>query len=149
MSELIIETPHLQNLRQRYGFATLTLLFWVLWLYMWLPLISLVAWFFGMKVFYFHMIELGGYVGLMELLGWYTLTVLLIAIVFGAWMLVNLFRFRGKERRRPIQHVKDQQVADYFGVDSEYLSRFSSARSVIVHQTKDGQITSIERKEFV
>jgi biofilm PGA synthesis protein PgaD len=149
MSNLIIETPQLQNLRQRYGFAMLTLIFWVIWLYMWLPLISLVAWVFGMELFYYHMIELGGYVGFLQLLGWYAVIILLIATVFGAWMLVNIFRFRGKEKRGHIEHVNDEQVAAYFGVDAEYLSGFTNTRSIIVHQTTDGRITCIESKDFV
>ena len=143
MNTLIIETPHLQNLRQRYGFAALTLIFWGLWFYMWLPLISMIAWVFGVKMFYLHMIELGGYVGFLELLGWYTLIVFLIAIIFGGWMLINLFRFRGRERRKPIVQVNDKQVAEYFGVDSEYLSSFTGQRSVTVHQTQDGSISAI------
>ena len=148
MSDLIIDTPHLQSLRQRYGFATLTFIFWIIWLYLWLPLISLFAWVFGMKIFYYHMIELGGYVGLLQLLGWYAVTIAGIALVFGIWMLINIFRFRGKEKRRPIQHVNDQQVASYFGVDSDYLAPYKSARSVVVHQSPEGQITAIESSEL-
>ncbi|MGD8514400.1 MAG: poly-beta-1,6-N-acetyl-D-glucosamine biosynthesis protein PgaD [Granulosicoccaceae bacterium] len=143
MSELIIETPHLQNLRQRYGFATLTLVFWMLWLYLWLPMISLVAWLFGINVFYYHMIELGGYLGFLKLLGWYTVTVLAIAVVYGSWMLVNIFRFRGKDKRRPVEHVTDAQVAEFFRLEPAFMSRFEASRSVIVYQAADGQIIDV------
>ena len=144
-SELIIETPHLQNLQQRYGFATLTLLFWALWLYLWLPLMSLLAWFLGINIFYTHMLELGGYAGFLELLGWYAITVLLIGIIFGVWMMVNIFRFRGKEKRHPVADVEDYEVADYFGVDSEFLSDFADKRSLVVHLSAEGEITSIAK----
>jgi biofilm PGA synthesis protein PgaD len=146
VNELIIDVPNLQNMQQRYGFATLTLFFWGLMIYMWLPFISLIAWLFGIEMFYVHMIELGGYVGFLELLGWYGLTISIIAIVFGGWMLVNRFRFQGKEKRKPTVHVTSQQVADFLDADADYISKFSKERSVIVNLTGHGKITSIEIK---
>lgn len=48
---LIIDRPDLQSWRQRAVFGSLTVMFWMLWLLLWLPLITLLGWlFFGFQV---------------------------------------------------------------------------------------------------
>ena len=101
MNPHIIQRPDLQTLRQRFGNSFLTFLFWLIWFYLWIPLLSLVAWAFGVDLFHDEMIVREGLQALIELLGLYFLVIFLISATLGTWALVNLCRFRVNERRGP------------------------------------------------
>ena len=45
MINLIIDKPALQALPDRLVWAAVTAVFWLIWFYLWLPWITLVAWF--------------------------------------------------------------------------------------------------------
>lgn len=144
MNAPIFERPDLQGLRQLYGFGFITLLFWALWFYLWLPLVSLIAWAFGFQLFYEQMIVLGGYHSLLSLLVDYGLTILAIAALLIGWALYNLIRFRNHERRRAAAPVTKAQLAQDFNVDVNSLNNWQSARRLRVHHDPHGQIVQID-----
>ena len=104
-SHLIIETPGLQNLKQRFGHSMFTLAFWLFWFYLWQPVISIVAWAFGVRFFHENMIGLGGLQGFLSLLGGYALVVGSIALIFFGWAAYNNFRFRHRSRRESLWKI--------------------------------------------
>ena len=95
-TDLIIDDPGLQKLRHRYAYSAVTLTFWVIWIYLWLPLISFLSWVVGLNLFYKEMIVQNGYQLFFGLVGWYVLVVLIIGSILLGWAGYNLFRFRGK-----------------------------------------------------
>jgi len=141
----IFERPDLQSLRQLYGFGFITLLFWALWFYLWLPLVSLIAWAFGVQLFYEHMLMLGGYHSLLSLLMIYGLTILGIAVLLLGWASYNLLRFRNRERRRAAAPVTQAQLAQDFNVDATALAEWQGARALRVHHDLNGQIVKVDR----
>ena len=52
MRPLIIERPELQSIVQRYGYVSVTVVCWFLWLYLFVPLLSLGGWFLGGSLVY-------------------------------------------------------------------------------------------------
>lgn len=129
---LIIERPDLQTLWQKYSYGFFTALAWTIWLYLWLPLVSLIAWFFGVQVFYEHMILLGGYRGFLQLLTLYSTAVLCIAVVLIVWALSNQFRFRGKERREPIPPATKEETARFFKISVDAVARAQEANRMVI-----------------
>lgn len=140
---VIIDAPSLQSLRQKYAFSAVTLVFWALWFYLWLPLVSALAWLFGVETIYQYMIVLDGYQAFLELLGWYALTVLLIGISLVGWALYNQVRFRGKERRLPHSPLKNGDIAPYFGVGAPDLSAWQHASRLVIQYDEDGRIKGV------
>ena len=141
---LIIDTPKLQSLRQRYGYALLTLLFWILWFHLWIPLISLVAWLFGVEIFYREMILLDGLQGLLELLGWYGLTIAILGSFYTGWALYNQLRFRGRNRRQVQPEVEPLELACTFDIEPALILPLREAKRILIVHDKAGQIRGIK-----
>ena len=59
--DLIIDRPEWVSKGQRLSALGVTLFFWFALIYLWQPAISLLAWSFNIKLFYSHMVVLGGY----------------------------------------------------------------------------------------
>jgi biofilm PGA synthesis protein PgaD len=142
---LIIERPDLQTLWQKYAYGFWTALAWTLWLYLWLPMISLIGWLFGVKLFYEHMIVLGGYRGFLQLLGLYSLAVFCISMSLILWALSNQFRFRGNERREPIPPANHEDVARFFKIREEALHEAQNAKSLVIAFDEEDEFPHIER----
>lgn len=137
---LIINRPDLQTLRQQYTFALLTFLFWVAWFYLWLPLISLLAWLFGIEIFYEHMVVLEGLTGFVGMLDWYVLVISALGTVLLCWSWYNLFRFRGKNKRVRKETVSDRQLAGFFNIDIQSLEACRLAQRIEINYDANGQI---------
>lgn len=147
MTDLIINRPDLQTLRQRYTFSVLTLVFWTIWLYLWLPLVSFVAWLIGVDLFREQMIMQQGYLAFIDLVGWYLLVIVLMALSLLGWAGYNLARFGKKNRRVESKPVTMNEVADYFDVSNALLARARAARRVVVHYDEDRRIARIEVRD--
>jgi biofilm PGA synthesis protein PgaD len=141
---LIIERPDLQSRPQRMVSAALTTVFWALWLYLWMPVVALLGWAFGFSRFYDEMVRREGYKPLAELLGWYGLSIGLLAGSLVCWALYNLLRFRGRERRTARPLVRVAQVAEGAGVDADTLLLWQRARVLSVTHDDDGRIESVD-----
>lgn len=144
MNELIINQPGLRTLRQRFADSFLTFLFWVIWIYLWLPLISLVAWWAGFHLFYEEMILQSGYLALSDLVSWYGMIILSIAIIFLSWAGYNRLRFRGKERRKRAGTVRKADIARQFEVEVGQIDRWHRAKRLTIHHNENGRIDHVD-----
>lgn len=140
---LIIENPELQTPRQRYAFAAMTLAFWILWFYLWIPAVSLLAWLFGAERFYQEMIIKSGLSALIEVLSIYSAIVLGMGIVLTGWAWYNQLRFRGRDKRRSSAIVSPAEVGSFFAVRPEQFDLARYAKHVVIEHDEHGQIKDI------
>jgi biofilm PGA synthesis protein PgaD len=140
---LIIERPDLQSPSQRVASTVLTLVFWVIWVYLWLPLIGLVGWLFGADRFYHEMIRLDGFRGIVDLAALFGVVVTAIVGALFAWALYNLARFRGRERRNAAAPLTLGQLGVAAGVAPGTLSIWQHARLLRVEHDEDGRILHV------
>ncbi|HED40585.1 MAG TPA: poly-beta-1,6-N-acetyl-D-glucosamine biosynthesis protein PgaD [Chromatiales bacterium] len=147
MNPHIIQRPDMQTLRQRFGYSFLTFLFWVIWFYLWIPLLSLAGWLFGVDIFYDEMVVQEGLQTLLDLLGLYFLVIFLISATLGIWAAVNLWRFRGKERRSARVAVDDASLADDFGVTTEQVAYWRQSRRLLMSHDEQGNIITTTPQE--
>ena len=138
--KLIIDRPDLQTLAQRFGSMTVTFVFWVLYLYLWLPGISAVAWLIEGGLFYEHMIERRGYVAVGRVLGTYLTVIGAMSALFLAWARLNQFRFRGVERRERVATVSAFELGRSFGVPPRIVRSWQQSRSIVIHFDDEGGI---------
>ena len=137
---LIIERPDLQTLTQRFGSMSLTFVFWLLYLYLWLPVISAFAWLTEGYFFYDNLIANEGYVGLEDILIIYAYVVLAMNIAFFAWARINFRRFRGTERRSLVSPVETVQIAQRFHVPAQVVRGWQQSKSMVIYFDHRGEI---------
>ncbi len=77
-------------------------------------------------------------------LGSYALLALANAAVLVAWAVYNHLRFRGKDRRRPIDALNDYQLAMSFAVTPQQLAQLRGTRIAVIHHSGDGEIRGID-----
>lgn len=145
----VITAPERQTPGQRRIGQILTLGFWMFWIYLWLPLVSLLAWLFGFELFYERMLMQKGYE---RLLGIAPLAGLLVLALCGGlllWATYNYMRFRHKQRRSKVTPVQTQEVASHFGMDEKLLDANQSSRLVLARHDDHGtplSMTPLDRK---
>jgi poly-beta-1,6-N-acetyl-D-glucosamine biosynthesis protein PgaD len=145
--DIIIDRPELQSKSKRAIFGVLTAGLWSFYLYLLLPLASLLAWWLGFVVVYEELVMRRGWEALLEIIGVYGAIVLAMGLVQVGWALGNWLRFYGRrDRRRERPPVVSQEFADpMFLMDTgEFPVWLNAKRLVVHHHPTDPRITSVE-----
>jgi biofilm PGA synthesis protein PgaD len=140
---LIIDKPELQSNIHRYGWGSVTFVFWMIYIYLWLPLITLVAWWFGAKLFHLHMIQLDGYKGLLGNLGLYAVIIVVISMILIGWAELDRMRFKDKLRRLVNNTVTVGEIAQKYNMHEDDLTQLRQKKSMLVLFSEDGFISNI------
>jgi poly-beta-1,6-N-acetyl-D-glucosamine biosynthesis protein PgaD len=124
--------------------SLLTLLFWVVWIYLVLPLVSLLLWFFGVRLV-FQQIVTGGYEGLRASLISYSTVLLALIALLALWIAWNVSRYGGSNDRRTVRRaeVTDGEVREAFHLDAGLLSVLRGERLLRVDLDGDGGVMLI------
>jgi poly-beta-1,6-N-acetyl-D-glucosamine biosynthesis protein PgaD len=112
---------------------TITAFFWAAWLYLIMPLLSLLLWLAGIHFFVEEMIVRGGYEALLGELLHYGLVVLGMCAVIGLWVGWNRQHYGGHNLRvRQPAPVRPEELAEYVSVSEEVLHAVQDARTLRV-----------------
>jgi len=128
---------------QKYTAIGITFLFWMAYLYLWQPLVSLIAWGLGWKLFYNNMIVLGGYEVLLGVVKFYLIVITILGGGLIVWGRVNQWRFRGKGSREFSNEVDVDKLHEEFSINESQLTQIQSSSSVKVKLKSDGSISNI------
>jgi biofilm PGA synthesis protein PgaD len=142
--DVCIQAPELLTARERARDTVVTAAMWGLYLYLWVPLISLFAWVLGVELAYDVMIRAGGASDLGSILVFYGVIIGVIFVVVTAWSLVNRARYRGHNRRHLGRATPDEAVASLFGVDDVMLTALRNARRVRLDFDSGGRPVVVE-----
>jgi biofilm PGA synthesis protein PgaD len=140
---LIIENPELQTPRQRYTFAVVTFIFWIVWFYLWIPIVSLIAWLFGAERVYQAMVVHSGFQPLLQLLGLYSIIILVMGLLLGGWAWYNQVRVRGRDKRRNSAVVTAAEIGTFFLLQPEQLDVARYAKHVVIEHDEQGKVKDI------
>lgn len=143
-SELHIDAPHLLSQRRRLGDTIATGLMWILYSYLWLPLVSLLAWLLGFEFAYDVMVRAGGVDALKAVLWWYGIVLASIFVAVAVWSVVNRRRFANHDRRQNGQRVSDIEMTEYFALQHEELQTMRSARVISLSFDATGSIEQVD-----
>ncbi len=127
---LIINRPDLKSKTLILGEKILTLAFWGFWFYLWLPLISLIAWLLGFRILYTHMIKHGGFDGFMGQLDTFTTGVLLFSGTLALWSFYNLKRYGTYSRRNKILATDLNKLTKDFSVTTQDFNKIQQAKRI-------------------
>ncbi|MGB1092396.1 MAG: poly-beta-1,6-N-acetyl-D-glucosamine biosynthesis protein PgaD [Oceanobacter sp.] len=145
--DLIINRPDWVTKGQHVTAVGATLFFWFALFYLWQPAISLVAWAFNVKLFYSHMVVLGGYETLLDVWVSYALVISLMGGSLILWAKINEWRFKGVERRKHIPVAADEAISETFGVEPDQLRGWRSMKSVILDIDENSQVQGVSLHE--
>jgi biofilm PGA synthesis protein PgaD len=140
----IIQAPELLTARERARDTFVTAAMWGVYLYLWVPLISLFAWVLGFELAYDVMMRAGGARDLGAILVVYAVIIGVIFVVVTAWSLINRVRYRGQNRRQLGKSVSDAAIAGFFGIDATKLPTLREARRVRLDFDSAGKPVAIE-----
>jgi biofilm PGA synthesis protein PgaD len=144
---LIINRPDLVPPTQKWTAWGITLFFWGALAYLWQPLLSLVAWGFNIRLFYNHMILLGGYHTFLQLMWFYFKVIAVLGGGLILWARINQWRFQGKERRRSLGDTDMSRLLSSNGVSPAELDLMLQARIVTVGFATNGQLVLSGEKQ--
>lgn len=145
-STLIIDRPNLQGRTQRAFWGGVTALAWFVWAYLWLPLVTLVAWFLGARAFVREALIPDRMTFLTSGL-LYLVVVLCLALLLVGWSRYNLHRFGGEDRRKAAAPVPREAVMEAFGIDAPSLDRLRGERRIRLHHGDAGELVGVEGSE--
>lgn len=134
----IIYRPDLQPPGKRLLFSGITLLAWMIWGYLFLPLLSVAAWWFGVSTFREQMLDTGRGGYLLTLTG-YVIVIVVTSLVIIGWSRYNQFRFSGPDRRRPVLPVTDEMVQERFNIEPDELLKARQARVIEIEFEESGR----------
>lgn len=139
----IIDQPRLVSLERRFFYSTLTMVAWILWTYLWLPFVSLLAWLAGIGAFSVWMVEPR------DEIRWQTFAV--YGIVFGAiplvltaWSRYNYYRYGHLDRRQAPPVVSLEDMGQAFGATGRQVERLRTGRRLSVEWTDDGRVEKVD-----
>ena len=141
-SNLIINHPDALKTHHKITSVGITLIFWLLVIYLWQPLISLVAWAFGYKLFYEHMLILGGLDGFIEMLVYYLIIVAILGGGLILWAVVNKIRFKNKYRRSGVPPVKPEWIAEHFNITQAEQAAWANSKNITIAISENSDITT-------
>jgi biofilm PGA synthesis protein PgaD len=140
----IIERPELQSPRQRTLYGVLTLGFWAFWIYLWIPLLALLAWVLGVQQAYKYMVVLGGYVDVLTVAASYLAVIVLLGGGLLLWAIYNITRYRVVDRRTDALRISAAEIGMHFGHDAGSVASWQSVRRLYVKHDEKGRIASVE-----
>jgi biofilm PGA synthesis protein PgaD len=140
---LIIERPDLQSWPALLGSRLVTAIMWVLYVYLWLPLVTLIGWAFGIDAAYRQMIELGGYQVVVSLWIFFAAVIVIMGGALLTWARVNLYRFRGRDRRSAPGLTDRARMAADFGLSAEQLQLLQACRRAALSHDPDGSLRHV------
>lgn len=140
--ELIINKSDKLKPIHKISEITITMAFWFIVLYLWQPILSLIAWSFGINWYYQHMVTLGGSEHLLNTLFNYLQVILTLGFALILWALSNKIRFKNKTRRSRIKPVTAVEIAEQFRVNIDVLDSLLKADNVNILINQEFDITA-------
>ncbi len=143
----IIYRPELQPRPQRLAFSGITVMAWAVWFYLFLPLLSVLAWWLGAEYFAHYMLEPGGRGYFVTLTG-YAVVIAIAALIILGWSRYNQFRFSGRDRRAHQPDVSDEMTSARFHVRPEMLERIRASQVMEFDLDAHGRIEQVRERDL-
>ncbi|MDP3841352.1 MAG: poly-beta-1,6-N-acetyl-D-glucosamine biosynthesis protein PgaD [Oxalobacteraceae bacterium] len=151
MKNLIFEKPSLAPRSSRVGWAFVTAFFWVVWVYLWMPLITLCMWALGFDAYSDYIQDRSSH-KMEEMSHLFVVYLSVIAVLGGgllAWARTEFIRFRDVQRRTRPLPTEVAELAIFAQVATATMIGLSAARRMVVQHDAHGRFLSAEILEHV
>ncbi|RJG06025.1 poly-beta-1,6-N-acetyl-D-glucosamine biosynthesis protein PgaD [Noviherbaspirillum cavernae] len=144
---LIIDQPSLTSIPKRIGWGGVTFLFWTVWIYLWMPFITLAAWMFGYYQAYSQFRWEQEVEELKRLVILYTTIVAWLGGSLLLWARVEYMRFRNVHRRAWPVPATTEDLARYAELPAAEVNAWQHARCVIARHDEHGKLVGADVRE--
>jgi biofilm PGA synthesis protein PgaD len=128
----IIDNPSLKGFFRNMGEWSFTALMWGVWIYLFLPILNILLWLFGIRHFYVEVIEKGGYLellGLVKNIGW---TILIVFAVLRLWGYYNYKKFGQLNRRKFPLATSTEVLSNYYNVPAQTIQELQGQKEISI-----------------
>ncbi len=144
---LIINRPDLKSRPLIFGEQVLTIIFWGFWFYLWLPLISVIAWLLGFRILYTHIMELGGIDNFFAQFDTFSRGVAIASGLLACWSFYNLKRYGSYNRRNKVLPTDIKRLKKEFSLSDRDWQTFQEARVLLLSLDAQGRVTGVQAKD--
>jgi biofilm PGA synthesis protein PgaD len=145
---LIIDRPELVPVRSRVTFGALTIVFWLVWAYLWSPLLTLAGWGVGLYLGYTNLAPDFRAGRIWPILLSYLAVIVALGALLLGWASIQWARFRTVDRRAATDPVSAAELAVHpliqVGLDESSLLRWQRSRRLVVTHDEHGRVTGAE-----
>ncbi|HWU97284.1 MAG TPA: poly-beta-1,6-N-acetyl-D-glucosamine biosynthesis protein PgaD [Oxalicibacterium sp.] len=138
--KLILNMPDLVSRHTKIGSSVFTVLFWAIFVYLWMPVITVIAWMTGLYHSYSELTYMRELEDLSHLALAYATIVAALGGTLLMWALQEYLRFRNVNRRREPVAVNHHEMAKYVNFDESDVAAGQNARRLVVHHGMDGRV---------
>lgn len=118
--------------------GVVTLLAWIVYAWLWLPVITVIAWMLGVRTSYVELF-VRNYEFDRDTFGiLFTLAVVATVVLIG-WAEYNRHKFSGRDRRAPAQNVAMDDIATTLGAPPELARQLAHAKSITLAMGDDAR----------
>lgn len=104
---------------------------WFFWLYLLLPILTVILWIIGIRIFYIEVFRATVYKELINLWGKVGWSIIIIFFILRLWGFYNYWRFGRKERRKRFAPTAYHKLTEYFQVPIELLPTLQSNKEIV------------------
>lgn len=145
--EALLELPEYidqpEYVRRKTAGYSLMAVGWMLWMGLFMPILTLMFWWFEGAVAYTQVIE-----QLQPLTGISILKLMAcIGILIGClfvWAGYNWVRFHGKDRRKAPDNVNDDALAQSFNVQAGDIAKMRQSKNMTLHYSEEGRLENYQ-----
>jgi poly-beta-1,6-N-acetyl-D-glucosamine biosynthesis protein PgaD len=127
----IIDNPGFRSILRNIGELTFTSAMWVLWVYLFFPIINILLWLLGVGTFYEKVIAHSDYLRLLDLVRNCGGAVVGIFLVLWFWGFYNYRRFGKRNRRTGGKPVAPEKMAEFFDVPPEQVAAMQQEKQIV------------------
>jgi biofilm PGA synthesis protein PgaD len=139
-SPLIISHPERQSGTQHALFSMLTVGIWVLWIYLWLPLITGILWIVGIRWAYIQVFR--GARGVSFWVIAWILGAVIVAVAY--WSIYNTLLYAERTQRRHAKVLSKIMIGQKFGVTGDALYTLVHERRLILYFNDREELMRVE-----
>lgn len=129
---LLIQKPQAQTRLQRTTFGVITGMFWAVYAYLWMPLLTLLPWLLGVRTAMFELYFREHRIEPFVLLALPVLAVL-CTLSLVVWAEYNRYRFPVRDRRWQQPSIHSSRIAAALGADRNTAALLSDSKVVLLH----------------
>lgn len=144
--KLILNAPDKVSAHTKLGSNIVTIVCWVLYIYLWIPLVTLIAWALGVTHAYDELSFARQLGDIRELLMFYGAIVALLGGGLLLWALKEYLRFRNSTRRRPRMHAAPAELASYSAVHETDVIRWHAMRRMVALHDEYGKVVGVQEE---
>jgi biofilm PGA synthesis protein PgaD len=122
----------------------LTTILWFVYLYLWMPIISLAAWYLGYEFAYENVIKAGGIDTLLQLLLSFVMMLGVVMIIVIGWSMIQFWRFRGKDRRSATPRPDPAAEMALWNIDEASFTNIRHAKNMTLDIDENEVLTLVK-----